>query len=63
MAAGIEAKRPKSVVAERFTVHDLRAHYATYFKLKFQALPDMHADPASTARVYERSRVARRKSR
>lgn len=52
----------EAVVAERFTFHDLRAHYATYYKLKFQALPDMHADPGTTAKVYERSRVARRKS-
>lgn len=50
------------VVAERFTFHDLRAHYATYHKLKFDALPDMHADPGTTARVYERSRQSRRKS-
>jgi integrase len=50
------------VVAERFTFHDLRAHYTTYYKLKFGELPDMHADPATTARVYERSRQVRRKS-
>lgn len=58
----MDAAMAAGVVAERFTFHDLRAHYATYYKLKFQALPDMHADPATTARVYERSRVARRKS-
>jgi integrase len=50
------------VVGERFTFHDLRAHYTTYYKLKFGDLPDMHADPATTARVYERSRNVRRKS-
>lgn len=50
------------VVKERFTFHDLRGHYATYFKLKFGALPEMHADPATTARVYERSREVRRNS-
>jgi integrase len=50
------------VVQERFTFHDLRAHYTTYYKLKFGSLPDMHADPATTARVYERSREVRRKS-
>lgn len=50
------------VVAERFTFHDLRAHYATYYKLKFGDLPDMHADPATTARVYERSRQAKRQA-
>jgi integrase len=44
------------IVKERFTFHDLRAHYATYFKLRFGDLPEMHADPATTAKVYERSR-------
>lgn len=52
----------EKVVASRFTFHDLRAHYATYYKLRFKELPDMHADPGTTARVYERSREARRKS-
>lgn len=50
------------VIAQRFTFHDLRAHYTTYYKLRFGDLPDMHADPATTARVYERSREVRRKS-
>jgi len=50
------------VVAERFTFHDLRAHYATYFKLKFGELPELHADAATTARVYERTREVRRQS-
>lgn len=52
----------EGVIAERFTFHDLRAHYTTYFKLKFGELPEMHADPATTARVYERSREVRRQS-
>jgi integrase len=50
------------IVKERFTFHDLRAHYTTYFKLQFGELPEMHADPATTAKVYERSREVRRKS-
>lgn len=58
----MDAALTEKVVAERFTFHDLRAHYATYFKLKFKELPDMHADPGTTARVYERSREVRRKS-
>lgn len=58
MAAALEEK----VVAERFTFHDLRAHYTTYFKLRFGVLPELHADPATTAGVYERSREIRRKS-
>jgi integrase len=58
----MQAALKAGVVAERFTFHDLRAHYTTYYKLKFGDLPDMHADPATTARVYERSRQVRRKS-
>lgn len=50
------------VVAERFTFHDLRAHYTTYFKLKFGELPDLHADPGTTARVYERSKQTKRQA-
>lgn len=50
------------IVAERFTFHDLRAHYATYYKLEHGDLPEMHANPATTAAVYERSREVRRKS-
>lgn len=48
------------VVAQRFTFHDLRAHYTTYYKLRFGDLPEMHADPATTARIYERSRQVKR---
>lgn len=58
MASAIE----KRVVVERFTFHDLRAHYTTYFKLRFGELPELHADPATTAGVYERSREVRRKA-
>ncbi|MCC2632131.1 MAG: integrase family protein [Ramlibacter sp.] len=57
----VAALREK-VIAERFTFHDLRAHYTTYYKLQFGSLPEMHADPATTARVYERSREVRRTS-
>jgi Phage integrase family len=50
------------VVQRRFTFHDLRAHYTTQHKVQMGALPDMHASPTTTARVYERSRVGRRKA-
>ncbi|MGJ7553072.1 tyrosine-type recombinase/integrase [Variovorax sp. RB3P1] len=52
----------EKVIDERFTFHDLRGHYTTYFKLKFGELPELHADPKTTAGVYERSREVRRKS-
>jgi integrase len=52
----------EKVVSQRFTFHDLRAHYATQHKRALGALPDLHADPGTTARVYERSRESRRKA-
>lgn len=56
MKAAVKAE----VVTERFTFHDLRAHYTTYFKQRFGVLPELHADMATTAGVYERSKVVRR---
>jgi len=50
------------VVQKRFTFHDLRAHYTTEHKARLGALPDMHASPTTTARIYERSRVSKRSS-
>ncbi len=50
------------IVGTRFTFHALRAHYTTYYKRQFGALPDLHANPATTARVYERSGEVRRKA-
>jgi integrase len=47
---------------DRFNFHALRAYYATQHKSQTGALPDMHADPGTTAKVYERSKVARRKA-
>lgn len=58
MAAALKAK----VIEQRFTFHDLRAHYTTYFKLKFGELPELHANPATTAATYERSREVRRQA-
>lgn len=52
----------EQVIAERFTFHDLRAHYTTYHKLDHGVLPEMHANAATTAAVYERSREVRRRS-
>jgi len=44
----------------RFTFHDLRAAYATTHKERTGALPDLHKNPATTARVYDRSKVVKR---
>ena len=52
----------KGSIAARFTFHDLRSHYVTRHKATLGALPDMHRSPTTTATIYERSRVARRKA-
>jgi integrase len=50
----------KKVISRRFTFHDLRARYATRHKDQTGQRPDLHASPTTTAKVYERSGVARR---
>lgn len=52
----------EKVITRRFTFHDLRAYYTTAHKEREGALPDLHASPTTTAKVYERSGVARRKA-
>jgi hypothetical protein len=52
----------EKIIDKRFTFHDLRGHYTTYYKLKFSELSELHADPKTTASVYERSREVRRSS-
>ena len=49
-------------IGQRFNFHALRAYYATVHKNATGALPDMHASPTTTARIYERSRVAKRQA-
>lgn len=39
-----------TVIDRRFTFHDLRACHVTQFKKQTGALPDLHANPATTAR-------------
>lgn len=46
----------------RFTFHDLRAYYATKHKKDRGALPDLHANPETTARVYDRNKEVGRDS-
>jgi len=47
-------------VKQRFNFHALRAFYATEHKVTTGTLPDMHASPTTTARVYERSKTTKR---
>lgn len=46
----------------RFTFHDLRAFYASKHKRDRGALPDLHANPATTARVYDRNKEVKRRA-
>lgn len=52
----------RKVIAHRFTFHDLRAYYATQHKITRGSLPDLHANPQTTARVYDRSKIVKRKA-
>lgn len=58
MAAAITDK----VLAKRIRFHDLRAYYTTHYKRQHGRLPDLHANPATTARVYDRNEEVRRRS-
>lgn len=49
--------------SERFTFHDLRAFYATQHKVERGELPDLHKNPETTARVYDRTKIVRRSAR
>lgn len=49
-------------VAKRFTFHDLRAYYVTQHKAERGSLPDLHANPATTARVYDRTKIVKRRA-
>lgn len=59
--AMVEALDTK-VISRRFTFHDLRAYYTTQHKELYGALPELHANAATTARVYDRSKIAKRQS-
>lgn len=52
----------EKVIAKRFTFHDLRAYYVTQHKAQRGALPDLHANPGTTARVYDRTKEVKRRS-
>ncbi|WP_244099619.1 hypothetical protein [Burkholderia pyrrocinia] len=52
----------EKVIANRFTFHDLHAYYATQHKNECGALPDLHANPATTARAYDRNKIVKRKA-
>lgn len=56
MKAATEAK----AISQHFTFHDLRAFYATQHKAKTGIQANLHKNPATTARIYERSTESKR---
>lgn len=50
----------EKAIATRFTFHDLRAYYVTQYKQQRGALPDLHANPGTTARIYDRAKTVKR---
>lgn len=58
--AMVKAMKDK-VISRRFTFHDLRAYYTTQHKAQYGALPELHADSKTTARVYDRSKISVRR--
>jgi hypothetical protein len=58
----IKAALDAKVIRRKFTFHDLRAHYVTAHKEQLGTLPEIHASPTTTAKVYDRSAASRRKA-
>lgn len=58
----IVAALKAEAISARFNFHALRAFYATQHKASTGNLPDMHASPTTTAKIYERSKTGRRNS-
>lgn len=52
----------EKAIEKRFTFHDLRAYHVTQHKVQRGALPDLHANPGTTARIYDRTKEIKRNS-
>jgi hypothetical protein len=50
-----KAAKKEGIITRDFTFHDLKAHYVSKHKKDRGALPDIHKDPSTTARVYDRN--------
>lgn len=61
-AMDASAGPPVLTADTRFTFHDLRAYFTTEHKRERGVLPDLHKDPATTARIYDRSRQVTRRA-
>ena len=55
------AARKAGKLPKNFTMHDLRHYFVTAYKLKNKVLPELHADSATTARIYDDSKEVNRK--
>ncbi len=58
----VKAAKKAGVTIQHFTFHDLRAYYATQHKAQTGNQANLHKNPATTARIYERSTEAKRRS-
>lgn len=56
------AARKAGKLEKNFTMHDLRSYYVTTYKAKFGSFPEIHADPGTTARIYDSSKTVNRKT-
>ena len=52
----------EKAIEKRFTFHDLRSYHVTQHKIQRGALPDLHANPGTTARIYDRTKEVKRNS-
>lgn len=52
----------EKAIETRFTFHDLRAYYVTQYKATRGSLPELHGNPGTTARVYDRNKEVKRRS-
>lgn len=55
------AARKAGKLPKNFTMHDLRHYFVTAYKQKNKSLPELHANPATTARIYDDSKEVNRK--
>lgn len=58
----MKAAKETGAITQHFTFHDLRAFYATQHKAQTGNQANLHKNPATTARIYERSTEAKRRS-
>lgn len=59
----VAAEEEKVLPSRRaFTFHDLRAFYATLHKAQLGSLPDLHKNPETTSRIYDRNKQVHRKA-